>query len=129
MKLKAGEPGPGPDSRGLAPLYGRLDAVEHRHRGIGPYAAREEAGGADVAGPQRVAPPAVLRAGPLDLGRGVHRERPRPFQPALVAGAVEELQERVAVAGGAVAEAGALGQRPRRPGELAARDRSEERRV
>ncbi len=53
---------------------------------------------------------------------GVHRESPRALEPELVPGAGEELQEREAVAGGAVAEVRALAQRARRPRQLAARE-------
>ena len=66
--------------------------------------------------------PRPSRVGALDLLERVHRERARPLEPALVARALEELEEGVAVAGGAVAEAGALRQRACAPGELAALD-------
>src|SRR5207253_1982698 len=73
----------------------------------------------DVAGPEGVSCLAVLLAGPLDLLDRVHRELSGACQPPFVAGALEELEERVTVAGGSVAEAGALEQRPGPPRELA----------
>ena len=56
----------------------------------------------------------------LALHDAVHRERARTNEPALVAGATEELEKRVAVAAGAVAEVGALDERTGVPGRLAA---------
>src|SRR5207237_6190205 len=73
------------------------------------------------AGVELVAAAAVLPPGSLDLLDRVHREAARPVEPALVARPVEELQEGVAVAGRAVAEARALRERPRPPRQLAAR--------
>ena len=61
-------------------------------------------------------------AHPLDLGHGVHRERASSVEPELVAGALEEFQERVTVARGPVAEARAFGERAGAPDELAAGD-------
>ena len=63
--------------------------------------SRREECDAEIARPQRV--PAVAAA--LDLLERVHREPPCAFEPQLVAGARERLQERVAVAGGSVADA------------------------
>src|SRR5215212_9591427 len=59
-------------------------------------AGGREQGCADVAREEPVAP--------CDLIQRMHGERSRPGEPELVAGAVEERQERVAVAGRAVAE-------------------------
>jgi hypothetical protein len=64
----------------------------------------------------------VSAAHPLDLGRGVDREHARSVEPELVARALEELQERVTVARGPVAEARALGEWAGLPRELAAGD-------
>src|SRR3954447_14545726 len=50
----------------------------------------------------------------------MHRERAGALEPALVAGSLEQLQEGVAVPGGAVTEAVPLLQRPRAACELAA---------
>ena len=55
-----------------------------------------------------------LRPVRAHLGRGVHRERPRPLQPELVARAVKEREEREAVSGRAVAEAGPFRSGPAR---------------
>jgi hypothetical protein len=67
-----------------------------------------------------VAAAAVLGPVALDLLHGVHGEATRPLEPELVAGALEQPQERVTVPGGPVAEVRALAQRPRLPGQLAA---------
>jgi hypothetical protein len=61
-------------------------------------------------------------AHPFNLRGGMHRESARSVEPELVAGALEKLQERIAVSGGAVAEAGPFCERTGAPGELAARD-------
>ena len=59
---------------------------------------------------------------PPDLLDRVHRERSGALEPEFVAGALEQLQKRVSVAGGAMAELGALPVRACQPGELAAPD-------
>src|SRR5207253_10799557 len=59
---------------------------------------------ADVAGEERVAAPAILGRDPLRLGERVDGEASGAFEPALVAGPGERLQEREAVARRAVAE-------------------------
>src|SRR6185437_16125416 len=97
-------------SSASAETYPISEDVEHRHGRVGGDAARQVAGDPGVARPQRVAPAAVLPAGPLHLLGGMHREGAGPFQPALVARAPEQLQERISVAGRAVTEAGALDQ-------------------
>ena len=63
---------------------------------------------AEVARPERVAAAAALRPEPLDLAERVHREAARAVEPALVAGARERLQERVAVPRRAVTDRRAL---------------------
>src|SRR5206468_4219891 len=75
---------------------------------------------ADVAGPERVAAAPSLRPEPLDLRQRVNREAPRPLEPELVASALERLQERVPVPGGAVADTRTLLEagRPGSPDEL-----------
>ncbi len=55
-----------------------------------------------------------------DLGGRVHCERAGTVEPELVAGSLEEGEECVAVAGGAVTDAGFLGERAGVPGQLAA---------
>src|SRR5256885_12304427 len=64
----------------------------------------------------------VTRGLVLRLRDAVHRERARPLEPARVAGPAMELQERVAVAPGAVAQARALRRRPGGPDRLAGGD-------
>src|SRR5690349_5225059 len=59
----------------------------------------------------------------LDLADGVHSERTRTVEPELVTRPAVEHEERVAVAGGAVTEPRAFGERSRAPGQLAARER------
>jgi hypothetical protein len=56
----------------------------------------------------------------VDLVECVHREPASAGQPSLVAGAVEQRQEREPVTGSAVAEAGVPGDRTGAPDELAA---------
>ena len=85
-----------------------LDNVEDRVARVEVEASRSEEGGTDIAGPERVTAAAVRSAEPLGLAERVDGEPPRALEPALVAGALEGLQERVAVARGAVADAGAL---------------------
>jgi hypothetical protein len=70
--------------------------------------------------PVRVAAAAARGTLALDLSDRVHRERARPLEPELVAGAAVENEEGVRVARGAVAEIRALSERPRAPGQLAA---------
>jgi hypothetical protein len=72
----------------------------------------------DVAGPQRIATLPVLLPHALGLRERVHREGPRIREPARVAGAPVQREERVAVAGRPVTQASALAQRPRRPDEI-----------
>src|SRR4029078_13683589 len=70
----------------------------------------------------------LVRTQPVCAGRALrlldrmHRECARAMQPELVAGAREELQERVAVPGGSVAAAGPLPERARAPRQLATGD-------
>jgi hypothetical protein len=58
----------------------------------------------------------------LPLEDGVHREGPGAVEPARLARPPVDLEKRVAVSRGPVAEAGSLLERARAPGELAARD-------
>ena len=74
----------------------RVDAVGREERR--PDVAREE----------RVAASAALVTCPLDLLEGMDGEAARTLEPELVPGSRERLQERVAVAGRAVADARAL---------------------
>ena len=80
----------------------------------------EVEGGAGVAGPEGVAAATVLGRCPLDLFDGVHGEPARTFEPKFVSGALEQLQKGVSVAGGAVAEVGALLEGACLPRQLAA---------
>src|SRR6476659_6744647 len=82
--------------------------VEDWNARIGVEAGRSEEAGADVSVEERVAAAAVRGGDPLRLGEGVDGEAARPLEPALVAGARERLEEREAVARGAVTEAVAL---------------------
>src|SRR5437763_17217488 len=93
-----------------------LPGVERREPALGPgEAPLEQHGGPDVARPQAVAAAAVPR-----LGGRVQREPARPLEPQLVAGAVEEREQREAVARRPVTQARALAQRSGAPDELAA---------
>src|SRR5205823_13071169 len=74
---------------------------------------RGEGRGADPAGEGR-----VPRRQRLELCERVQREPARALEPALVARERECLQERVAVAGGPVAEPRALAEPARLPGQL-----------
>src|SRR5512133_393009 len=85
-------------------------------------AALEVEGGARVSGRERVASAAVVHGCSLDLLDRVHGERARPVEPELVSGPLQELQECVAVAPGAVAEVRSFPQGPRLPRQLAALD-------
>ena len=69
------------------------------------------------------ATPCRARLGPLDLADRVRGEPARAVEPALVAGALEEREERVAVPGRAMAEARALRDRSGLPRQLAAGER------
>lgn len=81
-----------------------VPAVQHRVRGARVEAVGGEESDADVACPKSVARTALTS----DLLDGVHGEAPRTLEPALVAGSPEGLQQRVAVARRAVAEAGSF---------------------
>ena len=85
-----------------------LDDVEDRIARVEVEASRSEKRGTDIAGPERVTAAAVHSAEPLGLAERVDGEPPRAPEPALVARACERLEEREAVARGAVAEAVAL---------------------
>ena len=65
---------------------------------------------------------AVVRGRSLDLFDRVHGERASPVEPELVSGSLQELQEGVAVAPGAVAEVRSFPERPGLPRQLAAFD-------
>src|SRR5207247_8576729 len=97
-----------------------LPGLEDRVCGTALETVRRVERHAEVAGPERVATSAALGARALDLAERVHREPACPLEPALVARALERLQERVAVAGRAVADADALlvAVRSRAPGQL-----------
>src|SRR3954453_18579837 len=99
-------------------IRGRLvPAVEHGKTCVGVETGGCEQRRAEVAGEERVA------ARPsLDLGERMDGEAAGPLEPALVAGALEDLQEGEPVAGRAVAGTRALPGRvgPRLPRELGA---------
>jgi hypothetical protein len=62
----------------------------------------------------------MVGPGSFDLGDRVPGEQACPIEPQLVAGSLEQRQERIAVPGGAVAQARSLGERSCPPGELGA---------
>src|SRR5205814_227790 len=93
------------NERGCCPALHEVDDWIAR---VGVETGGGEHRGADVSVEERVAAAAVRGGDPLRLGEGVDGEAARPLDPALVAGARERLQEREAVARGAVAEAVAL---------------------
>src|SRR5204863_9908592 len=95
--------------------------IEDREARVAVDAAAQVERRADVAREERVAALAGRLSCALDLLDGVHREAARALEPALVSRPRVELQERVAVAGRAVAKAGALRERTRLPRQLAAR--------
>src|SRR5690349_2327552 len=86
----------------------RLEAVQDGKARVGLQAGRGKERGADVAGEERVAAAATCGRDPVGLPERVHGDAARAFEPALVAGAREGLQEPEAVPRGAVAEAVAL---------------------
>src|ERR1043166_4145161 len=86
----------------------RLEAAQDGKARVGLQTGRGKERGADVAGEERVAAAAVRSRDPFCLGECMHREAARAFEPALVAGAREGLQEPEAVPRGAVAKAVAL---------------------
>ena len=75
-----------------------------------------------VAGPQRIAHPAAAFRLGFGLRDAVHRKRARAFQPSGVARAPIELEERIAVAAGAMTQVGALAERSCRPNGFAGGD-------
>src|SRR5262249_19700776 len=81
-----------------------LEDVDDRVTRIDVEAGGGEKCGADVAGEERVAAPAVCGCDPLRLGERVDSEAAGAFEPALVASTRECLEECEAVARGAVAE-------------------------
>src|SRR5881296_370975 len=85
-----------------------LSDLEERKACVDLEASCSEQGRTDIAGPERVTAAAVRSAEPLGLAERVDGEPPRAPEPALVARACERLEEREAVARGAVAEAVAL---------------------
>ena len=85
------------------------------NRGVDVDAGLREQRRADVTGEQRVAAAARCPS-------AVPGERPRTVEPDLVAGQLVRAQERVAVAGCAVTEPGALVERPGPPGRLRRRE-------
>ena len=82
-----------------------LHDVDDREARVAVEAGGGEERSADVAGEERVAAAAVRGRDPLRLGERVDGEAPGTFEPELVAGARECLEEREAVARAAVAEA------------------------
>src|SRR5439155_12752741 len=82
--------------------------VQHRVACVRVEAAGGEQRGADVAGEERVAAVPVRGREALGLDQRVNGEAAGAIEPALVAGAGERLQEREAVARGAVANAVSL---------------------
>ena len=63
---------------------------------------------AEVSGPKRVAVPTELLKVSLALLDGVHREATSALEPDRILGPVEELQERVSVAGGTMTQPGTI---------------------
>src|SRR6185312_12663223 len=98
---------------------GALDVLHDRIGGSRVGAVGGVERDADVAGEQRVA-----RRHPVDLLERMYRKAPRTTEPALVAGALERLEKRVAVAGGAVADVRSLlvAVRPGAPDQLCGRE-------
>src|SRR4051812_502116 len=101
-----------------------LNHVEDRKAGVEIEAGGSEERRADVAREEGVPAAAVRGREPLRLVERVQGEAPRAVGPALVAGARERLEEREAVARGAVAETVALlvAVRAGLPDHLGARD-------
>jgi hypothetical protein len=85
-----------------------LHDVDDREAGIPVEAGGGEERSPHVAAEERVAAPAIRHRDPLRLGERVDGEASGAFEPELVAGARERLQEREAVARGAVADTVAL---------------------
>src|SRR6185312_1683631 len=82
--------------------------VDRRERRAGVDAIPQVDREARIAGPQRVAPLPVLRGVRLALRDAVHRERAGALEPQMVTRACEELEERVAIAAGAMTEVRSL---------------------
>src|ERR1700733_2729070 len=74
----------------------------------------------DIAGPQRVAAAAELRARLAALRDCRHGERAGALETGGIVGAPLELEERISIAAGAMAKVRTLGERPCRPDEFAA---------
>ena len=91
----------------------RSPDIQHRKARIDLETRLGEQRRADVAGEQREAALPVLLASAVDLFQRMHCEPARAVQPFALAGERVRSQQRVAVARGAVAEAGAFGQRAR----------------
>src|SRR6185503_5598031 len=91
--------------------------VERREAGARVQARPQVARQSEIAGPERV--PRTIALGLRDR---MHGEGARPLEPARVARAAVQLEERVAVARRAVAEARALGERAGGPDRLAGGD-------
>src|SRR6478609_922121 len=72
-----------------------------------------------IARPQRIAALPVFIGVAIALRDRVHGERPGAIEPSRLAGALEELEEGVTVARGAVAQARAFVEWTRRPGQSA----------
>src|SRR5579884_3755595 len=89
------------------PWLGEHD-VDDREAGVEVEAGGGEERGADVAGEERVAAATSRGCDALGLRERVESEAAGTLEPALVAGPRERLEEREAVAGGAVAETVAL---------------------
>jgi hypothetical protein len=85
-------------------LAGLLHEVDDREARVGVEARGGEERSADVAGEERVAAAALRGRYPFRLGERVDGETARAFEPELVAGARERVQERETVARRAVAE-------------------------
>src|SRR5262245_62092633 len=81
-----------------------LHDVDVREARVGVEAGGGEERGADIAGEERVAAAAIRGRDPLCLCECVDGEASGVFEPALVAGAGERLQQREAVARRPVAE-------------------------
>src|SRR5437899_988113 len=99
-------------------LSGGIEDVERRELRFRAQAIPEIDREAGIAGPQRVSPLPVAHGVLLRLRNAVHGERTRAFEPQHVLCPLIELQKRIAIAAGAVAQVRTFVQRPGRPDGL-----------
>src|SRR5512146_8710 len=100
---------------------GTMEDVQRGESRLRLHAIAEIDRKADIPGPQRVASLAMALARLVGLHDAMHREGARAFEPLAIGRPDVELQERVAIATGAVTQVCALGERPGRPDRLAGR--------